>query len=152
MKKYLTTRNCVLATLILLTLAFIFSRSLRDIPDSKEESRQVMSFLLPVLEFFFGAGNVTVNLVRKLAHLVEFGVLGFEVGLLTARFRTEPFLFCLVAALTDETIQIFTGRGPQIQDVWLDFAGAVAGILVGAAAMWLWKTIRKSKKTDATAR
>lgn len=32
-------------------------------------------------------------------------------------------------AAIDETIQIFTGRGSQLQDVWLDFAGFSAGLL-----------------------
>lgn len=32
-------------------------------------------------------------------------------------------------AAIDETIQIFTGRGSQLQDVWLDFAGFSVGLL-----------------------
>ncbi len=34
------------------------------------------------------------------------------------------------AGFLDETIQLFTGRGAQISDVWLDFAGVSAGVLV----------------------
>ncbi len=38
----------------------------------------------------------------------------------------------VLTALTDETIQIFSaGRSSQVTDVWLDFAGVLAGILVG---------------------
>lgn len=33
-------------------------------------------------------------------------------------------------AFLDETIQIFSGRGPMIQDVWLDLSGAVCGALL----------------------
>ena len=33
-------------------------------------------------------------------------------------------------AFLDETIPIFSGRGPMIQDVWLDLSGAVCGALL----------------------
>ena len=35
-----------------------------------------------------------------------------------------------LVAFLDETIQIFSGRGPMIQDVWLDLAGALCAILL----------------------
>ena len=38
---------------------------------------------------------------------------------------------CLLTAMVDETIQIFVpGRGSQVTDVWIDFAGACLGVLV----------------------
>ncbi len=41
--------------------------------------------------------------------------------------------FCgFFAGFFDETIQLFTGRGAQISDVWLDFAGVCAGALLAA--------------------
>ena len=39
-----------------------------------------------------------------------------------------------VAAI-DETIQIFSHRGSQLQDVWLDFSGFVVGTLLLLAAV-----------------
>ena len=61
------------------------------------------------------------------------------------RVRLQTVVNCLfflmAAALTDETIQIFTGRGPQIQDVWLDFAGGFTGLLVMLA---LWALLRRA--------
>lgn len=71
-------------------------------------------------------------LVRKAAHFTEFFVLG---GLLAARScerRKKPWaeLLCAaLAALTDETIQCFTGRSSSVLDVWLDLGGAGAGVL-----------------------
>ena len=52
----------------------------------------------------------------------------------------------LLAALTDETIQIFTGRGPQVQDVWLDFAGGAAGLLVMLALWALLRGVLRSRR------
>ena len=45
-------------------------------------------------------------------------------------------LRCNFCAFLDETIQIFSGRGPDIKDVWLDTFGAAAGILLVSAVRW----------------
>ena len=123
----------VLAVLILATLAFIFSNSMESIPESREKSDEFLKLLTPFLEFFVGEGNVTEYLVRKLAHFMEFFVLGAELSALCLLHR-KPLLWAMFAglltALTDETIQIFYARGSQVQDVWLDFSAVlVAGIL-----------------------
>lgn len=127
-----------LTVLIILTLALIWGHSLLGREASSEESGFVMELLEPVLEMVVGEGNVTEFLVRKLAHFTEFFVLGLE--LLTFFAYRKPlfpqaFLLALThgffAAFLDETIQIFSGRGPMIQDVWLD----VCGFAVGASLM-----------------
>ena len=139
-----------LTVLILLTLALIWGHSLLGREASSEESGFVMELLEPVLEMVVGEGNVTEFLVRKLAHFTEFFVLGLE--LLTFFAYRKPlfpqaFLLALThgffAAFLDETIQIFSGRGPMIQDVWLD----VSGFAVGASLMlgiMVWTKHRKN--------
>ena len=139
-----------LTVLILLTLALIWGHSLLGREASSEESGFVMELLEPVLEMVVGEGNVTEFLVRKLAHFTEFFVLGLE--LLTFFAYRKPlfpqaFLLALThgffAAFLDETIQIFSGRGPTIQDVWLD----VCGFAVGASLMlgiMVWRKHRKN--------
>ncbi len=48
------------------------------------------------------------------------------------RHMSWPILGGLLTALTDETIQLFSpGRSSQVLDVWLDFMGVLAGLLVG---------------------
>jgi VanZ family protein len=127
-----------LTVLILLTLALIWGHSLLGREASSEESGFVMELLEPVLEMVVGEGNVTEFLVRKLAHFTEFFVLGLEVLTFFAYRKPlfpQAFLLALThgffAAFLDETIQIFSGRGPMIQDVWLD----VSGFAVGASLM-----------------
>ena len=73
-----------------------------------------------------------------LALLLLLTAVGFRVRLQTV---VNCLFFLMAAALTDETIQIFTGRGPQIQDVWLDFAGGFTGLLVMLA---LWALLRRA--------
>ncbi len=128
----------VLIVLVIVTLAFIWGNSLGDSRESHGDSQRVSEYVKPILEPVVGAGKVTDQLVRKLAHFAEFGVLGCELAaLLVVRGRVglQGIANCLFAGLSaamiDETIQIFTDRGSQVQDVWLDFAGVCAGVGVG---------------------
>ena len=133
-----------LTVLIILTLALIWGHSLLGREASSEESGFVMELLEPVLEMVVGEGNVTEFLVRKLAHFTEFFVLGLEVLTFFAYRKPlfpQAFLLALThgffAAFLDETIQIFSGRGPMIQDVWLDVSGfAVGSLLMLGIMVW----------------
>lgn len=129
-----------------LTLAFIFLHSFAGKEQSSQESAFVMQLIEPFLELFVGKGHVTEHLVRKLAHFCEFGLLGFLLGVLRKMPTCGTLLFALLAALTDETIQIFTGRGPQVQDVWLDFSGALTGMITACLLLWLCKAMTKRRK------
>ena len=139
--KKISTALLLLA--ILAALAFIWGNSLDSAVESAAKSGRVGELLRPLLELVVGQGGVTDHLVRKLAHFAEYAVLGALLLLLTAvgfRVRLQTVVNCLFF-LTDETIQIFTGRGPQIQDVWLDFAGGFTGLLVMLA---LWALLRRA--------
>ena len=124
---------------VLAALAFIWGNSLDSAVESSLKSGRMRKLIQPLLELLVGQGNVTDHLVRKLAHFTEFAVLGALLLLLTAaafRVRLQSVVNCLffltLAALTDETIQMFSdGRSSQLTDVWLDLSGAMAGILVG---------------------
>lgn len=132
---------------ILAALAFIWGNSLESAVESSLKSGRVRELIEPLLELLVGQGNVTDHMVRKLAHLTEFAVLGALLLLLTAAFRVrlQSVLNCqfflLLAALTDETIQLFTGRGSQVRDVWLDFAGGTAGLLAMLLLLWLLRCL-----------
>ena len=133
---------------ILAALALIWGNSLESAVESSLKSGRVRELIEPLLELLVGQGNVTDRMVRKLAHLTEFAVLGALLLLLTAaafRVRLQSVLNCqfflLLAALTDETIQLFTGRGSQVRDVWLDFAGGTAGLLAMLLLLWLLRCL-----------
>ena len=131
-KKNKKAKN-ILVVLIVLTLAFIWIHSMMDREQSSLESGWVLKAVTPLLEIFVGRGNVTEHLVRKLAHFCEFALLGFELMFFfdCTYIRWRAYLLglshCLFAATVDETIQIFSGRGSQLQDVWLDTAGGGSG-------------------------
>ena len=145
-------QRTVLLSAIILTLAFIWGNSLLSREQSSGESAWVLQLVTPFLELFAGKGNVTEHLVRKLAHFTEFALLGLELFFWFSQKRgkkKEALLLAmahgLFAALTDETIQLFSGRGSQVQDVWLDFAGVTAGALT---ALLLTLLIRKKQTAE----
>ena len=113
-----------------LTVAFILSRSMRGKVASDGESQWVTDLLREI----FHSDSISHAFVRKLAHFTEFFILGTELsGLLWLERRrsVQSYLNIWFAgelcALLDETVQIFSGRGPSVADVWLDTAGATCG-------------------------
>ena len=130
--------NIILGLLVLLTLAFIWGNSLLPRTESQEISQGLLAEICAALE------TVGVHLdpqndhwLRKLAHFSEFGLLGVELCLLLWLNRqksVQGFINCacagLAVAVTDEALQLFSNRGSQVQDVLLDFAGFLTGLLL----------------------
>ena len=142
--------NIVLVLLLVLTLAFIWGNSMLPRTESQEISRGLLAELCAALE------HVGLHLdpqndhwLRKLAHFGEFGLLGAELCallFLNRRARPQGFVNCafagLAVAVTDEALQLISNRGSQVQDVLLDFAGFVTGLLLWAL---LWSAVEKIK-------
>lgn len=156
MKRRKTQIKTILVVLLALLLAFIWLHSMMPAEDSAEESQMVGQFLTPFLELLVGEGNVTDHLVRKLAHFCEYGALGILTGALllvkkeSGIFRWSYALLCALAvAVIDESIQLLAdGRGAQVQDVLLDTAGSLTGLL----AVWLIAVlVRWLRHRDRTA-
>ena len=136
-----SARNCwniILGLLVFLTLAFIWGNSLLPRTESQEISRGLLSELCAALEHVgLHIDPQNDHWLRKLAHFGEFGLLGAELGLLLClnrRQSVQGFVNCafagLAVAVTDEALQLISNRGSQVQDVLLDFAGFLTGLLL----------------------
>ena len=79
-RKSLTIKLILLVFIIL----FIWTRSMKPATASDEESGRIMQMIAPLLEIFVGKGNVTMHLVRKLAHMAEFAILGMDLKAIMA--------------------------------------------------------------------
>ena len=98
---------------------------------------------------------VTEHLIRKMAHFAEYFLLGvllwncLKSYNLPGRFWAALQLWlATVIPLADETIQLFTeGRSGQVDDVWLDISGIIAGTLL-AVGIWKIRCRRRQKKTE----
>ena len=73
-------------------------------------------------------------LIRKLAHFAEFALLGSFAGAALAQTSWQwksalaVWLLGFGTAFLDETLQLLSGRGPAILDVWIDAAGMLGGV------------------------
>lgn len=139
-----------LLLLLAVWLLFIWVHSMIPARSSAAESRWVGQLITPVLELFTGKGNVTDHLVRKLAHFCEYAALGVLSGALVllrkdaALFHWSYALLCTLAvAVIDESIQLLaTGRGAQVQDILLDTAGSLTGLLLIWGISWILRKKR----------
>lgn len=137
--KVIFSSRILLVALIVCTLCFTFYQSMLPPEESTEVSNSVSDAIEPMIPSDTPAGSYVHTNLRKIAHFVEFAALGFEVALFvilylpswSAELRAKLKFILLsytvapATALIDETIQIFTDRGPAIADVWLDTAGFV---------------------------
>lgn len=142
----------IVGGLLLLALAgtiwFIFSNSMQPARVSSNSSQRVLRTLQELLRRLGhpgAAARLTEHAVRKAAHFCEYSLEGFLLLLTTRavtghawRFISWPALAGLLTALTDETIQLFSGgRSSQVTDIWIDFGGVVTGMALALALLWL---------------
>lgn len=144
------TKKWVYGCLFVMILCFIFGNSIL----TKEMSGAISRFVASILGGS-SVGEEEHYLVRKLAHFTEYAALGvvsclFFDSMLNGAYGkyTTVALVGVIAPLIDETIQIFSERGPALGDVWLDISGYAFGSLVIVAALMIIR--RHAKKVNET--
>ncbi len=141
-------KKTVYIILFCLILCFIWGNSMLN----REVSGAISHFIADIFGGEQGATDEGHHLVRKLAHFTEFAALGAVFLLLSGEYTQDKAKRAFSAAfvgvfvpLSDETIQIFSGRGPALTDVWIDAAGYTAGALVTVLVIFLLSR-RKAKR------
>ncbi len=127
--EYARIFKIALICLIIATLAFIFIQSMLPPEVSKAESDKVGEIIEEIIPPETPPGEYVQKNLRKIGHFVEFAILGTEISLFVLFFARKlcyglfSVIFSPLVALCDETIQIFSKRGPSITDVWIDTLG-----------------------------
>ena len=133
--------------LLVLNLIFIWGNSMLPAEVSQKISDCVLELLPEIPEQPIQQGDGS-HLVRKLAHVAEFAVLGMLLSWLTAMRKRKWWLTVplgTIVACIDETIQMFVpGRGPGLLDVGIDACGVLMGMLLLNTAYFL-----KRKQTNS---
>lgn len=136
-KQYFKKDVLVCFALMVLTLAFIFWNSLQNSTQSHSQSGFFVEFFKNLLGLSDQSLDSISYIVRKLAHFSEFALLGVEVSYLKKRTKWlckvswgYAFLFGVLVAITDESLQKFSDRTSSVTDVWIDFLGFSFGILL----------------------
>ena len=129
-------------------LCIIWGHSMMSPSASTAESDWVAGFV----DFGLPWGQLTY-LIRKTAHFSEFAA-WVAVAFLNLRhvsgYRPQTWVNALFAgllvAVTDEFIQLFSGRGSLVADVVLDFGGCLFGSALCLACLHVWRTHRSKLK------
>lgn len=131
-------KRIVLLIVTALVILFIFGQSILPQSVSADESGWVLNKLINPLLNLFDLKPMTHHAARKLAHVLEFTVLAF---LLVPLWNSIPrtFLSGFTVAFLDESLQLLTARGAQLQDVWIDLLGVALGILLA----WLLRLLMR---------
>ena len=135
-KRLLITR-ILLSVLTISLVVFIFANSSQNAQDSSTASGRLMNFLNNIFTTLNINFTFTQQIVRTLAHFSEFGLLGvlsistsLSFFFIKARTLIYSTLFSVSIAIIDECIQLFSdGRAFQFEDLAIDFAGAMLGIV-----------------------
>ena len=130
------TTQFLLVLLILATIAHAFYQSSLPPQKSAEASDKVGEIIEEIIPPDTKPGEYVQKNLRKLAHFTEFFALGLwcTIYVLIFHRRASGFLlnvpFGMICALLDETVQIFSKRGPSVKDVWIDVFGFVCAFLI----------------------
>lgn len=144
-----------------ISLVLVWGQSCFSREDSRVSSDIVVEMIKPIDQLETGYRSETgwtytelSTYVRKFAHVIEYAALSFQlmcIFLLKGKRKLVWYINCtfmiMLIALIDETIQIFSNRGSEIGDIWIDLAGNALGLL--AAFIIGTIVIKKAQKKEA---
>ena len=131
-------KRWILYILLGLIVFFIWDNSMQNGGSSDGFSIFFAEAFAPIVNKLGFHGNIwTMNrIVRKLAHLTEFTILGSVLYTILRRYITYGTVIKTIAlgiliASLDEFIQLFSpGRSSQLSDILIDTIGVILGILL----------------------
>ena len=131
-------KRWILYIVLCLIVFFIWDNSLQNGGNSDGFSLIFAEWLAPIADKLGFYGNIWAlnRVVRKLAHLTEFTILGGILYVILRRYIeygtvVKTIGVGIVIASLDEFIQLFSlGRSSQLSDVLIDTVGIIIGISV----------------------
>lgn len=138
-------KRWILYIVLCLIVFFIWDNSLQNGGTSDGFSLIFAEWLAPIADKLGFYGNIWAlnRIVRKLAHLTEFTILGGVLYVVLRRYIeygtvVKTIGVGIVIACLDEFIQLFSlGRSSQLSDVLIDTIGIIIGILVVKLAYYI---------------
>ncbi len=131
-------KRWILYIVLCLIVFFIWDNSLQNGGSSDGFSLMFAEWLAPIANKLGFYGNIWAlnRIVRKLAHLTEFTILGGVLYVVLRHYIeygtvVKTIGVGIVIASLDEFIQLFSlGRSSQLSDVLIDTVGIIIGISV----------------------
>lgn len=118
--------------LMLLWMFLIFLMSSFDATESTNQS----NFIVNIITNIFKIENIELLsfIIRKLAHLTEYLILGLLVANMFTKNNINnlyliSIILCIIYATSDEIHQLFVpGRACQLRDILIDSIGSITGV------------------------
>ena len=131
-------KRWILYIVLCLIVFFIWDNSLQNGGTSDGFSLIFAKWIAPIANKLGFYGNIWAlnRIIRKLAHLTEFTILGGVLYVVLRRYIEHGTVVKtigvgIVIASLDEFIQLFSlGRSSQLSDVLIDTVGIIIGISV----------------------
>ena len=131
-------KRWILYIVLCLIVFFIWDNSLQNGGTSDGFSLIFAKWIAPIANKLGFYGNIWAlnRIIRKLAHLTEFTILGCVLYVVLRRYIeygtvVKTIVVGIVIASLDEFIQLFSlGRSSQLFDVLIDTVGIIIGISV----------------------
>ncbi|MBS7041942.1 VanZ family protein [Veillonella sp.] len=131
-------KRWILYIVLCLIVFFIWDNSLQNGGTSDGVSLIFAKWIAPIANKLGFYGNIWAlnRIIRKLAHLTEFTILGGVLYVVLRRYIeygtvVKTIGVGIVIASLDEFIQLFSlGRSSQLSDVLIDTVGIIIGISV----------------------
>ena len=124
------SKNKISLLLVILWMIFIFVMSSFDASSSSNQSNFIVDIITGIINIK-DIGLLSL-IIRKLAHFIEYFILGILVINFITRYDKKiiiAILLCIIYATSDEIHQIFVpGRSCQITDIMIDSLGSIMGI------------------------
>lgn len=122
----------VLLLFIWIIVIFLFSAETGRTSLSK--SKDLLQSIIDMTNFHF----LSVYIIRKIAHFLEYLILGFLLLMTISKFKPlnkkiilVSIFLCVLYACTDEMHQLFVpGRDGRIFDVFVDTMGILLGVTI----------------------
>lgn len=131
-------KRWILYIVLCLIVFFIWDNSLQNGGTPDGFSLIFAKWIAPIANKLGFYGNIWAlnRIIRKLAHLTEFTILGGVLYVVLRRYIeygtvVKTIVVGIVIASLDEFIQLFSlGRSSQLSDVLIDTVGIIIGISV----------------------
>ena len=138
-------KRWILYIVLCLIVFFIWDNSLQNGGTSDGFSLIFAKWIAPIANKLGFYGNIWAlnRIIRKLAHLTEFTILGGVLYVVLHRYIeygtvVKTIVVGIVIASLDEFIQLFSlGRSSQLSDVLIDTIGIIIGISVVKLAYYI---------------
>ncbi len=132
---------------------FIVVNGLLNVTSSNSMSGWIMNILFPKLPDWHITYGQYQTVIRKIAHLAEYGALGmwlwfFKLSLATSGKKITGWFFCfllLFLGVLDEFLQSFSQRSATVSDIVIDLLGGLLGMAGAMAIHRIWKICKNRR-------